>query len=425
MEVGVSKKTILCIDDIKTNLFTIRSVIEDLADDVYDVLIALSADEGLKILSQVKIDIILLDVMMPEIDGFECAEMIKSNKKTKDIPIIFVTANKDDDTIEQCYKVGGDDYINKPFNHTELLSRIRFHLKSREQDDLLQKEKEYVQSILDLQENLILVTDGKKQINANNAFLEFFRVDSIEEFQKRQTCICDFFLEESGYFHLGLVATGSVWVEDLIMRSKIEDVLVKITLEGSDYIFNVKATVFSDQYIVTLTDITQISQLTLEYKHEASFDVLTKVYNRNMFNRLVDIKINEAQEKGVGLVFIILDIDFFKKVNDNYGHLVGDDVLKKLSNIIKSKIREHDLFARWGGEEFVLVLNTSIEQALTIANNLRSFIEKSDFEVAGKITCSFGMTQFKKNDTLDMMILRADSALYEAKARGRNRVCQA
>jgi len=154
-------------------------------------------------------------------------------------------------------------------------------------------------------------------------------------------------------------------------------------------------------------------------------DELTGLKNRRFINERMSVEFARARRYHRPVSYILFDIDFFKQVNDNYGHLVGDDVLKKLSNIIKSKIREDDLFARWGGEEFVLVLNTSIEQALTIANNLRSFIEKSDFEVAGKITCSFGMTQFKKNDTLDMMILRADSALYEAKARGRNRVCQA
>ena len=421
----MSKKTILCVDDIKTNLFTIRGVIEDLADDYYDVVIALSANEGLEILQKQNIDIILLDVMMPDIDGFECAQMIKSNNNTKDIPIIFVTANKDDETIEQCYKVGGDDYVNKPFNHTELLSRIKFHLKSKEQDALLQKEKDYVQSILDLQENLILVTDGRDNINVNNAFLEFYKVNSIEDFQSKQSCVCDTFVEEAGYFHLGLVEVGRTWVDQLILDSKNEDILVKVVVEGCEHIFNVKATVFFDQYVVTLTDITQISQLTLEYKYEANYDALTQIYNRNMFNRLIDVKIKKAQEEGSDLVLIILDIDFFKNVNDKYGHLVGDEVLKTLSSIIKSKTRENDLFARWGGEEFVLALDISIEKGLTIANNLRSFIEKSNFSVIGNLTCSFGITQFKTNDTLDTMILRADKALYKAKDDGRNKVCKA
>ena len=419
------KKNILCIDDIQTNLFTIRSVIEDLADEKYNVSIALSAYEGLEILLKQKIDIILLDVMMPEIDGFECARMIKSNRKTRDIPIIFVTANKDDETIERCYQVGGDDYINKPFNHTELLARISFHLKSKEQDQLLLKEKEYVQSILNLQENMILVTNGEHELSVNNALLKFYNLESIEQFRENHTCICTTFLEDEGYFDASVVGEESDWVQEVIERSEEEDVLVKITQGANDFIFNVKATTFFEHYIVTLTDITQISELSLEYKHEASYDSLTQVYNRNMFNRLVDIKMTQAKENASSMVFIILDIDFFKKVNDTHGHLVGDDILKHTSRLIKAHTRDSDLFARWGGEEFVLVLDVGIDKGVEIANNLRTAIEKEKFEVVDKLTCSFGRTQYKVEDGLDDMILRADEALYKAKNNGRNQVCQA
>jgi CheY-like chemotaxis protein len=133
------KKNILCIDDVKSNLFILECLLD--ADDkgLYSVSTALSADAGLKILLKQKIDLILLDVMMPELDGFQAAKIIKSNKKTKDIPILFVTAKKDDETIEMCYKVGGSDYINKPFNPTELLTRISLHLKLKEKDELIEK----------------------------------------------------------------------------------------------------------------------------------------------------------------------------------------------------------------------------------------------------------------------------------------------
>lgn len=419
------KRTILCIDDIKTNLFTIQSVLEDFAEDKYNVLIALSAYEGLEILLKQNVDIILLDVMMPEIDGFECAKMIKSNKKTKDVPIIFVTANKDDDTIEQCYKVGGDDYISKPFNYTELLSRISFHLTSKEQDKMLTKEKEYVQSILDLQENLIIVTGGQEDISVNKALLKFFNLQNVEEFKARYRCVCFSFLKEDGYFHLDTISEEEEWAQEVINRSKEEDVLVKIAQNNKEYIFNLKATSFLNQYIVTLTDITQMSQLSLEYKHEANYDTLTQIYNRNMFNRLMDVKITKAKDNDTSLVFILFDIDFFKNVNDTHGHLVGDDVLKQLAELVKSHTRESDLFARWGGEEFVLALDIPIVKGIEIANNLRKYIEDGFSKHLVKITCSFGITQCMGDDTLDDIILRADAALYEAKDSGRNKVCQA
>ena len=416
------KKTILCIDDIKTNLFTIQSVIEDLADELYDVVLAQSANEGLNILLKQKIDIILLDVMMPDIDGFEAAKIIKSNKKTKNIPIIFVTANKDNKTIENCFKVGGDDYISKPFNHTELLARLSFHLRLKEQTEQLNREKEYVQNILNLQENILITTTSKKIINVNNAFLEFF---SYKNFREVKNNYSSNFIEEDGYFSLSLVDKESNWIDEITKLSKDNDVLVKLLKDENEHIFNIKVSSFADQYIITLTDITQISQQSLEYKHEASYDTLTQVYNRNMFHSLMKEKISAYKENHKPFVFIMLDIDFFKKVNDNYGHLVGDDVLINIAKLIKNHIRTNDIFARWGGEEFVLSFDVGIERGVEIANNLRNIIENHNFDVIKNLTCSFGITKFKDNDTLDSMIKRADEALYEAKDSGRNRVCQA
>jgi len=418
------KKIILCIDDIKTNLFTLQSVLEDFADDLYDIHIADSALEGLNILRRKKVDLILLDIMMPNIDGFEAAKMIRSNKKTKKIPIIFVTAKTDDETIEMCYKIGGDDYINKPFNHVELLSRIAFHLKLKDKNRLLEQEKEYAQNILDLQKNIILVTDGISALNVNKALLEFYDINSILLFNEKHKCVCTTFIKEDGYFSLDLVDENSLWIDEVIKLSVKEDVLVKISKNDNEYIFNLKAITFKNQYIVTLTDITQITELSLEYKHEANYDALTQIYNRNMFHRLIDKKIALAKLQKRSFVFIILDIDFFKKVNDTYGHLVGDTILKQMANIINKHIRGNDIFARWGGEEFVLAFDVDIDKGVEIANSLRTHISDEKFDMVEKITCSFGITEFREDDKLDCMILRADDALYIAKDTGRDKVCR-
>lgn len=421
----MKKKTILCIDDIATNLLVIESVLDELAEDQYNMISAMSAKEGIEQLSETDVDIILLDVMMPEIDGFECARLIKSNPDTKDIPIIFVTANKDDDTIEKCYSVGGDDYINKPFNHTELLARINFHLKSKEQDIMLQHEKEYIQSILDLQDNIILVADSEKIINVNKALLNFFNVNKLEELREKTDCISENFIEDDGYFSLKVVEDKSQWVEEALAYSQKKDLLVKMLRNQKEYTFTVKITNFDSQYIMSLTDITQISQQSLEYKHEASYDSLTEIYNRHMLNRLMTIRMAKAKDKYTPLSFIIFDIDHFKNVNDEHGHLVGDEVLKQLAKLVKLRTRENDLFARWGGEEFVLVLDVSLSRAKEIANNLRKHIEETDFHLPQKITCSFGVAEYRVEDTIETLIDRADHALYEAKNSGRNKVCEA
>ncbi len=417
------KKIVLCIDDIKTNLFTLESVIESVAGNLYNVLIASSASEGLSILLRHKVDIILLDVMMPEIDGYEACKMIKSNKKTKDIPIIFVTAKKNDETIEECFSVGGDDYINKPFNHVELLARLAFHLKLKEKDKLLQQEKEYAQNILDLQNNMILVSDGEKAINVNKALLDFFDLKSLKEFQDKHRCIYTTFINDEGYFY-NKKENNNLWLESIINISLKEDVLVKISIDENEYVFIIKATPFYSQYIITLTDITHISQQTLEYKHEANYDSLTGIYNRNMFHRLIDRKITIAKAEKKSFIFIMMDIDFFKKINDKYGHLVGDDILRGLSKLIKNHTRDSDIFARWGGEEFVLTFDVSFEKGIEIANSLRKYIKNKKFDIVGSITCSFGVTEFKQGDTLKNITKRADEALYKAKESGRDRVCQ-
>lgn len=418
------KKRILCVDDIQTNLFIVQSVIEDIADDLYEVVLASSANEGLSILLKQHIDLVLMDIMMPDIDGLEATQMIKSNPKTRNIPVVFVTAKNDDETIEKCYKVGGDDYVSKPFNHVELLSRISFHIASREKDKLLLQEKEYVQSILDLQENLIFVSTKDEIITANKAFLNFYNQKNIKTFTNKFTCSSTTFVQEEDYFSLNKVPQNSVWIDEVIELSQYKDVLVKIIQDNEEYIFNVKATKSIDQYIVTYTDITQISQQALEYKHEASFDSLTQIYNRNMFHRLMDRKILLSKQEKKQFVFIFFDIDHFKNVNDTYGHLVGDDILINLVNLVKKHIRDKDIFARWGGEEFVLSFDVSIKKGLEIAENLREQIESYEFDEAGSITCSFGITQFLSDDNLDSLIKRADEALYEAKDSGRNKICQ-
>ena len=417
-------KNILCIDDIKTNLFTFKVVLKSSKNQNYNVILAQSAHEGLDVLLREEIDLILLDIMMPEVDGFACAKMIRSNKKTKDIPIIFVTAKTDDETINRCYAIGGDDYVSKPFNSVELLARIKFHIKLKSESKLLLQEKQYTQNILDLQETIVLVTDGCMPLNVNKTLLDFYGLDSIGEFQEKYVCIGSTFLKEEGFYHIKTEDNICLWINEVNKLSKDENVLVKIKGAQRESIFTINIVQFNYYFIVTLTDITQMSNYSNKLEHAAHFDNLTQVYNRNMLHVLLDKKIFNYQGKREAFVLTMIDIDYFKKVNDTYGHLVGDDVLKGIAAVIKKHIRDEDIFARWGGEEFILILNVNIQKGIQIANELRKKIEEADFKEAKKVTCSFGITEFKENDTINNLIKRADEALYEAKAGGRNRVCQ-
>lgn len=152
-------------------------------------------------------------------------------------------------------------------------------------------------------------------------------------------------------------------------------------------------------------------------------DPLTGAFNRNRFNQACTHEIDMARRYGPPLSLVIIDIDHFKSINDTHGHLAGDSVLKEISTIIKQNIRSTDIFARWGGEEFMLLLpQTSQGNACTVAEKLRGLIEKYQFTQVGHITASFGISQFSNGNTQESLIQRCDDALYEAKHLGRNRV---
>lgn len=152
-------------------------------------------------------------------------------------------------------------------------------------------------------------------------------------------------------------------------------------------------------------------------------DSLTGIYNRVKFDQELSRWIDYCNRYENPLSMVIFDIDDFKKVNDNYGHLFGDSVLQNITSIIKKFIRSTDIFARWGGEEFVILLpNTNIHQAMEITERLRIYIQKSKYDRLVNITCSFGLVSLQNNENAESLLQRADKLLYEAKEQGKNTV---
>jgi diguanylate cyclase (GGDEF)-like protein len=153
-------------------------------------------------------------------------------------------------------------------------------------------------------------------------------------------------------------------------------------------------------------------------------DSLTNIYNRLHFAHFLDAEIDKVKRYGRTFSIIFFDLDNFKDINDNYGHLVGDEVLEKVTDIVSKANRSADIFARYGGEEFIILApETDISGALIHAERLRNDIEKHEFETVGHITSSFGVAEFKaETDDVDSILERADIALYMAKDLGRNRV---
>ena len=158
----------------------------------------------------------------------------------------------------------------------------------------------------------------------------------------------------------------------------------------------------------------------LEYV--SAHDILTNLYNRNEFLNRIQAKIKSAQRYNEEFGFVLLDIDHFKKVNDTYGHKVGDDVLKKIANCLSENIRDDDFIARWGGEEFVILAKyADLDSLVILIKKLQVAISKISFAPVPKITISFGLTTYHKDDTKDSLLIRADKALYDAKEHGRDR----
>ncbi len=169
--------------------------------------------------------------------------------------------------------------------------------------------------------------------------------------------------------------------------------------------------------------VDELHVMTSSLEQQATIDKLTGIYNRDKFEDLFTNAINDAYLNKKKLSLVIFDLDFFKEVNDTYGHQAGDLILKEIANLVKNNVKTSDIFARWGGEEFVVLLpNTDVDGAYLFAQKLRKTIEENDFKDTEKITASFGVGEMDENDNKMSMFEKTDRALYAAKKNGRNRV---
>jgi|GEM_PF-4016993 len=179
----------------------------------------------------------------------------------------------------------------------------------------------------------------------------------------------------------------------------------------------------STSYNKALDDLEKLSYSVEKLSILSSTDYLTKIYNRQKFLKELKNNIKRVKRTKENLSLAMIDIDFFKKINDTYGHSAGDEVLKEFCTIIKNQLRDIDIFARWGGEEFIILfINTNLNQAKSAAEKIRKKIEENSFENIKNITCSIGITQYKSEDTIHSFIENSDKALYKAKQKGRNNV---
>lgn len=300
-----------------------------------------------------------------------------------------------------------------------------FYTKLKLLNGKLSDQKKFINTILDIQPNMIFIVNKTESVFANKFLLDFFDCKNLKEFQQRYLCLAQTFIQEELFFHLGKIDDNSTWIEN-ILKLKSEKRIVSILLPTTNTTkaFNVSIVELEDeQYLISLTDISDTILKQIQLEDKSTHDKLTGAFNREYFESHKNLIINEYTKENHLLIFSILDIDFFKKVNDTYGHDIGDKVLKQFVQIIQNSSRNDDLVIRWGGEEFILLLKiNSIDNAKKVLENIRKTIAQTSFEKVEHITCSIGATVYKENETIEDSFKRADKALYEAKNSGRNKV---
>ncbi|WP_304545795.1 sensor domain-containing diguanylate cyclase [Sulfurimonas microaerophilic] len=291
--------------------------------------------------------------------------------------------------------------------------------------DAQQEMQHKLQDVIDTQNSIVILTDSKELKFANKTFLEFFGYEKMEDFLKKYNCICDRFIEQDSFFHLGKVKEDEEnWIESLLNLSGRQRVVSMLNYSVEPHAFAVSINNFGEnEYIVNFIDITDSMVEKLELKKEANIDELTQLYNRIYFNKNIEniLQVNKKHEFKTGIIFF--DIDHFKNVNDTYGHDAGDEVLQTVAMLVKKHTRMDDKVIRWGGEEFIVISAVEHEESLAqIAEHLRVVIEEYNFNKVGSVTCSFGCQMYDEGKDILETIKKADEKLYFAKENGRNKV---
>lgn len=279
-----------------------------------------------------------------------------------------------------------------------------------------------LQKLFDLQKNIVLLSDGKQMLMANQAMYDYFGLDDLEEFLSHYSCICERFVENDNFFHLGKVPEEELWVETIQRLPAEQRIVAMLDDELSTHVFSVALNQFDkSDNIISFTDISSTMLEQVKLLRKVTHDKLTGALNREFLeNNIIEI-IEEAKLKNLGV--ILADIDYFKRVNDTYGHNRGDEVLKQFVMTIETAIRHTDYLVRWGGEEFIILMRVdSVESLKKATEHICLTIENDHFEEVGNITSSFGVTIYLEGEGIYESIERADQALYQAKENGRNQV---
>jgi len=401
------RKKIIVVDDNLENL----TALKDTLKNTYEVYTCPSASKMFDLLEHFLPDLILLDVEMPDMNGYEAAKKLKDNEKYKQLPFMFLTIRDDIKSEMAGLDLGAIDYIHKPFVAPVLLQRIKTHLALMDYEKIEIISIATVTAMKHIKEGFVLVDVDNNYLSSNPAMAKM--LPGVTKLAKGES-----------------IFSTRGWPEELntIEHGSVE---FSITDENTMYFRASVSPVFVENKtliarIFLFTDITDNVNFLKELEKAAYIDALTGLYNRKHFTELAEADIQRAVRMNQPIFTAMLDIDFFKKINDTYGHTAGDMVLKATAETIHQSIRSYDLLGRYGGEEFILLLAVAEDADIhKLAERIRKNMERNVINYEGeeiKITCSIGVAKILEADTLKTAIVKADEALYTAKNSGRNQV---
>ncbi len=395
---------------------------------VRNFYLASNGEEGLEVFKQKSPQIIISDIQMPKMNGIQMISKIR--KFDKDVKIMIVSAFNDSEYLFKAIENDVSSYLVKPINKSKLYKQLNDLAQMILFEENKNKIFDIVNQVISHQENMVIVV-GENQVKlANQEFLNYFSVKTTQEFNKRVD-LCQEFLKGSEYFFANTLHNIDDCIEEMNFEKIKNNIIISMrdTRDNFAKDFLVKMTKLNGldghSYVLTFTNITDISRKSKYYEKRATYDDLTKIYNKAKFNELFERNIFLCRNKNLDLSLILFDIDNFKIVNEKCGHIGGDKILLQLALLLQENIASNYIYARWGGEEFIVLLpKVCVEKAVEVAENLRIAIESYTFKTIEKITCSFGVTKVENYDTIESSIKRADEGLYRAKNAGRNVVIE-
>ena len=449
---------VLVVDDVLPNVKLLEA---KLTSEYFDVLCATSGPEALEIVQREQPDIVLLDVMMPGMNGFEVCRRIKDTPATTHIPVIMITAlDQLSDKVEGL-DAGADDFLTKPVNDVALFARVKSLVRLKVMIDELKNrestgaalgwagpEQEIAEIGPDNTSILIVEDSGKaaqrlermlsdmasvahcpgdeqaaerareKNYDLVIVSLSLREVDGLRicsrlrSFEETRNLPILVIVEDTDYGNKQLIRALEMGVNDYLVRPA----------EKTELKARVRTQVRRKRYADQLWENFHLSM------HLATTDAVTGLHNRHYMTSHLETVMQAARKSGKPVSLAMLDIDHFKVVNDTYGHVAGDEILQEFASRIAKNVRGVDLAARYGGEEFIVVMpETTLDDAKVIAERLRKTIGDSPFILSDgteiPVTISLGLVTIHDNvNSASSLINEADAALYKAKSAGRNQV---